>query len=230
MCKNTQWATTGTQYACPQCARRYVPWVVSGNRTDAQKVMVLGRPECAGGVPGHAPSAVGAQGSGSAAVGGSPAASAAGASGPLSGQLPPELLGLLGPAEWTFVLCEWPDTATTNLHAELKTINAGLEQTFREAPLETIQKEILEVVARAQRPYFEYRPWTDAHQARFDEQHAGSKKQWSVEPCKDGYDAFTFPYPPTKEEDYILSHKDVIRMWGLCRGLVAVGQQLAARL
>jgi hypothetical protein len=41
VCRNTQWIDNGGQYCCPACSRQYRPWVQSGGRTTANKVLVL---------------------------------------------------------------------------------------------------------------------------------------------------------------------------------------------
>jgi hypothetical protein len=41
VCRNTQWIDNGGQYCCPACGRQYRPWVTSGGRTQANKVLIV---------------------------------------------------------------------------------------------------------------------------------------------------------------------------------------------
>ena len=205
--RNTDWACNGTQYACPECARQYRPWLDTAMRTLAQKILIVGKPKTA--VPGLVPMLrVGA---------------VAGTN--FKDTAADVLLG----GDFEMMLCEWPDTATTSLQNTMKEITAKIVEEFKTRPVEDIEQDIIQLVKSTTRPYFQTRFLKEEAIAQFNELNKVAKpgKEWTLKNLESGYEGFMYVYPP-KDQQIILTHTDVIRLWGLTRAMLQVGRSAAA--
>ena len=122
-------------------------------------------------------------------------------------------------------LCEWPSAAEKNLENELKEIYAGIDQDVLQGlTVDQIKAEMVSRDRSVKRPHFARYTLQDNKRDRVQElielntKGKAASKPWGWRHLDNGFcGAHYIP----KENETVLTYKDVMRMWGLSKYLAS---------